>query len=131
MPIAERNHTWEEESSFFAFKPPCTACGSSLGNKHYKCKGEGMRTRLAFVQFDFSGCKFIVHAKCRARAPIPCVPYKQTPKKVKLRPHLVELCPDTQPKIPAVLMLCVVALEKDRLGFEGIYRRAGYVTTDA
>lgn len=71
-------------------------------------------------------CNLRFHADCFRPAPMPCLPRVETPKTPKKqRPRLQDFCPNQHPMIPPLLIHCVIALERDRLNFEGIYRIPG------
>uniref|UniRef100_A0AC34FEQ1 Rac GTPase-activating protein 1 n=1 Tax=Panagrolaimus sp. ES5 TaxID=591445 RepID=A0AC34FEQ1_9BILA len=71
-------------------------------------------------------CNIRFHRHCQSRAPMPCVPKVPMPKTPsKQRCPLVQYCPDTHPYIPPIMIHCIVALERDRLTKEGIYRLPG------
>jgi Rac GTPase-activating protein 1 len=77
-------------------------------------------------------CNVRFHRHCQSRAPMPCVPkvvMPKTPSKQKCA--LVHYCPEAHPFIPPILIHCIVALERDRLNKEGIYRLPGSDTAVA
>uniref|UniRef100_A0A915DJE0 Rho-GAP domain-containing protein n=1 Tax=Ditylenchus dipsaci TaxID=166011 RepID=A0A915DJE0_9BILA len=81
---------------------------------------------LSFRGLCVSDCELVIHERCRALAPLPCIPFVHTPQKQKqARPRLADYCPNTRPQIPALLIRCVVQIEKGYLTKEGIYRTPG------
>jgi Rac GTPase-activating protein 1 len=71
-------------------------------------------------------CNVRFHRHCQSRAPMPCVPKVPMPKTPsKQKCPLNQYCPETHPFIPPIMIHCVVALERDRLTKEGIYRVPG------
>uniref|UniRef100_A0A914YAS2 Rac GTPase-activating protein 1 n=1 Tax=Panagrolaimus superbus TaxID=310955 RepID=A0A914YAS2_9BILA len=71
-------------------------------------------------------CNIRFHRHCQSRAPMPCVPKVPMPKTPsKQKCPLVQYCPETHPYIPPIMIHCIVALERDRLTKEGIYRLPG------
>uniref|UniRef100_A0A914PT86 Rac GTPase-activating protein 1 n=1 Tax=Panagrolaimus davidi TaxID=227884 RepID=A0A914PT86_9BILA len=68
-------------------------------------------------------CNIRFHRHCQSRAPMPCVPKVPMPKTPsKQKCPLAQYCPETHPFIPPLIIHCIVALERDRLNSEGIYR---------
>uniref|UniRef100_A0AC35GLA4 Phorbol-ester/DAG-type domain-containing protein n=1 Tax=Panagrolaimus sp. PS1159 TaxID=55785 RepID=A0AC35GLA4_9BILA len=68
-------------------------------------------------------CNIRFHRHCQSRAPMPCVPKVPMPKTPsKQKCPLAQYCPETTPFIPPLIIHCIVALERDRLNSEGIYR---------
>jgi len=74
-------------------------------------------------------CKICVHDQCKKRAPVPCLPASSFPttpgRNNDAKLALPDYCPVNPPFIPALLIRCICALEKDRLNMEGIYRVPG------
>lgn len=83
----------------------------------------GLRAQNALRCID---CQIRFHRHCHSRAPMPCVPRVMYPKGgTKQKAPLKAYCPSSHPMIPPILIQCIVALERDRLTFEGIYRVPG------
>lgn len=73
-------------------------------------------------------CKICVHEQCKKRAPVPCLPSFPTPgRNANARLALRDFCPSSTPFIPALLIRCICAIEKDRLNTEGLYRVPGSI----
>uniref|UniRef100_A0AC34FDF8 Rho-GAP domain-containing protein n=1 Tax=Panagrolaimus sp. ES5 TaxID=591445 RepID=A0AC34FDF8_9BILA len=72
-------------------------------------------------------CNVRFHRHCQSGAPMPCVPKVPIPKTPSRQQKcsLVQYCPEAHPFIPPILIHCIIALERDRLSFEGIYRISG------
>jgi len=73
-------------------------------------------------------CKVCVHENCKSKVPLPCLPassFSNTPGRNDTRRALPDFCPTNPPFIPALLIRCIIELEKDRLNTEGIYQVAG------
>uniref|UniRef100_A0A915DU28 Rho-GAP domain-containing protein n=1 Tax=Ditylenchus dipsaci TaxID=166011 RepID=A0A915DU28_9BILA len=86
-----------------------------------------MRASIFTSNCSCQDCDLKIHEKCRLGAPLPCIPFVHTPQKLKQtsRPRLPDFCPDSQPQIPALLIRCVIALDKGFLNKEGLYRIPG------
>uniref|UniRef100_A0A1I8AQZ0 Rac GTPase-activating protein 1-like n=1 Tax=Steinernema glaseri TaxID=37863 RepID=A0A1I8AQZ0_9BILA len=111
--IESRPHRYQELSSMTSIMSYCDVCNKKFGvmGKRYKC----------------IDCHMTFHHQCRQRAPIPCVPrcYATPKTPSKTRPRLRDFCPNSRPMIPYIMIHSIVALEKDRLSNEGIYRVPG------
>uniref|UniRef100_A0A7E4WAE3 Rho-GAP domain-containing protein n=1 Tax=Panagrellus redivivus TaxID=6233 RepID=A0A7E4WAE3_PANRE len=71
-------------------------------------------------------CQIDFHRQCQHRTPMPCIPKVNTPKPgSKNRATLKQYCPQNHPMVPPILIRCVLALEKQHLDYEGIYRIPG------
>ncbi|CAD5218807.1 unnamed protein product [Bursaphelenchus okinawaensis] len=92
----------------------CVVCNRSVAMQPvYKCKD----------------CSLYLHNNCRARAPLPCLPFASsknlTPQKKNKFPRLADLCPVTPPLVPATLIRLIYEIETSRLETEGLYRVPG------
>lgn len=69
-------------------------------------------------------CKVACHPDCKARVPLPCVPTKETPGK-KREGAIESYITNEIPKVPRIVINCVIEIEKRGLNELGIYRVSG------
>jgi len=111
-PIVECTHKFIPYRKVIGY---CTVCNRQITfmGKNLQCES----------------CDICVHDQCKKRAPIPCLPkasFPATPRQnADKKIVLADQCPINPPYIPALLIRCICALEKDRLKTEGIYRIPG------
>ncbi|KAK0419102.1 hypothetical protein QR680_013954 [Steinernema hermaphroditum] len=112
-PIERLQHRFKERKTGIINSCYCDVC-----NTKFAMRG---------VAYKCIDCNMNIHTKCKDRAPEPCVPRNiSTPKTPsKQRPKLKDFCPSSRPMIPYVMIHCIVALERNRLNSEGIYRIPG------
>ncbi|XP_065221234.1 rac GTPase-activating protein 1-like isoform X2 [Planococcus citri] len=82
--------------------------------------------RLRFGQnaFRCSECNATIHAECRSKLPLPCVPMG-VPAKKGTRVTLEDFTPPSFPRIPALVIHCVNKIEQLGLKEIGLYRVPG------
>jgi len=97
------------ESRMIVKMDSCVACGKRIafGKTAFKCRD----------------CRSLVHPECRPLVPLPCVPAAVTPKQQIAR--LDGFVPPERPMIPAVVVHCVLEVERRGLSQPGIYRIPG------
>ncbi|KAI6240729.1 hypothetical protein M3Y99_00443600 [Aphelenchoides fujianensis] len=115
-PIASCEHAFVPQKSSRLFSMlltnSCACCNGAISS----AAGVGMSCKE---------CRINIHARCKGRAPMPCLPAAVFPAEafsVKAKHNLADLCPTRPPFIPALVLRCVFALEQNRLNAEGIYR---------
>jgi Rac GTPase-activating protein 1 len=83
-----------------------------------------------FTFTEFLACKICVHEQCKKRAPVPCLPASSFPttpgRNFDAKLALPDYCPANPPFIPAMLIRCVCALEKNCLNKEGLNKEGIY-----
>uniref|UniRef100_A0AC35TSV9 Rac GTPase-activating protein 1 n=1 Tax=Rhabditophanes sp. KR3021 TaxID=114890 RepID=A0AC35TSV9_9BILA len=71
-------------------------------------------------------CHIHIHASCFIDAPAPCVPRPTLSQKTpKTRPTLLDFCPQNHPMVPYIIIHSVIAIEKQHIDTEGLYRIPG------
>uniref|UniRef100_A0AC35FD11 Uncharacterized protein n=1 Tax=Panagrolaimus sp. PS1159 TaxID=55785 RepID=A0AC35FD11_9BILA len=111
--ISEREHNGNSIS--FPISMSCDVCKKRFGF-----------TRNAFECRD---CNLRFHRQCQALAPMPCIPKApllQFPTRQKS--ILIDYCSTSHPYIPSIIIHCTIALEREHLDREGIYRISGTVS---
>uniref|UniRef100_A0A914P4S2 Rac GTPase-activating protein 1 n=1 Tax=Panagrolaimus davidi TaxID=227884 RepID=A0A914P4S2_9BILA len=74
--------------------------------------------------FECRYCNLRFHQKCQPRAMLPCIPKVKIPKTPSKsnKNGLIDYCPNSHPFIPPLIIHCIVALEREHLCQNGIYR---------
>uniref|UniRef100_A0A914PL37 Rac GTPase-activating protein 1 n=1 Tax=Panagrolaimus davidi TaxID=227884 RepID=A0A914PL37_9BILA len=74
--------------------------------------------------FECRDCNLRFHQKCQPRATLPCIPKVKIPKTPSKsnKNGLIDYCPNSHPFIPPLIIHCIVALEREHLCQNGIYR---------
>uniref|UniRef100_A0AC34GUD7 Uncharacterized protein n=1 Tax=Panagrolaimus sp. ES5 TaxID=591445 RepID=A0AC34GUD7_9BILA len=112
--IAEREHNGRGIA--FPLSMSCDVCKKRFGF-----------TRNAFECRD---CNIRFHRQCKHLAPIPCIPKaKLLSSPTRQKCILIDFCSASHPYIPSVIIHCAIALEREHLENEGIYRISGTVSS--
>lgn len=69
-------------------------------------------------------CKASSHVECRDAVPVPCIPDVATPRGERTL-RLVDLVGQTPPLVPALVVRCVLEVERRGLMELGLYRVPG------
>ena len=108
-PLEERKHNLHQKK---AFKPVyCGPCRQAIG---------------FFGTFlCCEDCRAVCHTQCKARLPLPCIPFRKPNGKSSQMVLIADFAPQTRPMIPALIIHCCNEIEKRGLQEEGIYRKCG------
>jgi Rac GTPase-activating protein 1 len=104
----QRNHTFFTKTLMRI--ETCQVCNKKIrfGRNCLKCRD----------------CRSLCHPECKAKVPLPCIPSVPTPKKIQ-DAGLASFCPNSIPRVPAILVHCITEIERRGLTDVGIYRVPG------
>jgi Rac GTPase-activating protein 1 len=112
--VVSRQHKLESKRNYLS-GIVCDQCKKPVGYCCMYVKCDGMYSFYAFFNFYTIECKLSYHQPCSRQLNMPCLPSVITPKRdlgtfKALR--LADFCPESSPKIPHLIVHCVMYLEK-------------------